>query len=270
MDEIIPILLEPPVLKLLFVVAFCVCVCVCTPRVCVCRSQGNVLVHYQSTAIPLLTIQVHHRGLNLPRSSLDLDKHQNPLLSSVLANQMPGSVTLSEDAPTYSQCGPLLSACVCVFLPSLNLPASPVASVLHYPGDRSLWSPSPTYKPIMKHEHGCVYVFCSEKHPSCSLSPRFSLPWIMSRAHILLALTARCQIKHKQMMNRGVDHTAAVVKMTPSKREQALAALVCHEIKCSVNTGPTWAFIHIQTRVVLILDVWPQLLIRGCFWLSFE
>lgn len=88
--------------------------------VCMClfKSQGNVLVHYQGTAIPLLTIQVHHRGLNLPWSSPDLDKHQNPLLSSVPANQMPGSVTLSEDRPTYSQWGPLLSVCVSAKLKS--------------------------------------------------------------------------------------------------------------------------------------------------------
>lgn len=170
LDEIILIILvsvRPPILRTetsLCCSLLCMHLCVRVLYVCVCvyacKSLGNVLVHYQSTAIPLLTIQVHHRGLNLPWSSLDLDKHQNPLLSSVLANQMPGSVTLSEDKPTYSQCGPLLSVCVSAKLKSSCFSCCLGASLPWWP-----WLIfSPTHIQTSKHEHQCVYFFYSEKH----------------------------------------------------------------------------------------------------------
>lgn len=88
----------------------------------------------------MLTVHVCHRGLILLYSCLDLDKHQNSLLSSVIADQTPGSVTLSNDRPTYSQCTPLLSVCVHIW-PSLNLPVPPVASMPLYPADLGLYSP---------------------------------------------------------------------------------------------------------------------------------
>lgn len=78
----------------------------------------------------------------------------SPLLSSVLANQMPCcSVTLSEDKPTYSQCGPLLS--VCVFLPSLNLPAFPVASFTLVTMAYIL--PPHAYKPVSMDMNECIF-----------------------------------------------------------------------------------------------------------------
>ncbi len=149
----------PPILRTsLCCSLLCMYLCVRVLCVCVCmyvKARGNVLVGYQSTAIPLLTIQVHHRGLNLPWSSLDLDKHQNPLLSSVLANQMPGSVTLSEDKPTYSQCGPLLSVCVSAKLKSSCFSCCLGASLPRWPW--LIFSPTHTHKPVSTNIDVCIF-----------------------------------------------------------------------------------------------------------------
>lgn len=148
----------------------CACVWVCTHTChiyqCVSKGQGNVLVCDQHRPIPSLTIQVNHRALILPCSSTNLDKHQNSPLHSVSlltslslsANQMPGSVTLSEDTPTYSQCGPLLSLCVCARLKSSWFSCCLDASLPWWP-----WlTPHHTHTqiPVSKREHKCVCFAC--------------------------------------------------------------------------------------------------------------
>lgn len=83
--------------------------------------SANVLVCNHRRADSSLTIQLDHRRLTLSSSSTNLDKHEDPSSSHLpllFTNQIPGSVNLLEDMPTYSQWGPMQSLCASAKLKS--------------------------------------------------------------------------------------------------------------------------------------------------------
>lgn len=98
------------------------------------------------------TVQVHYRGLTLPHSSTNLDRHHTCPLS-LSSNQISNSFTLSEDMPEYSVWIAAIRVCFCQ---SLNLPAFPVCPSSPTPMAMVYNTPPPPPRHSKSGEHESV------------------------------------------------------------------------------------------------------------------